>query len=192
MRPIGRVAILGAGTMGHGIAHAAVVAGYDTTLYDVRPDAAARGRSAVDAILATSVELGKITADASVAARQRLRTTTALDEAVHGADIIIEAAPEKIDLKLALLADIERLAPAHTVIASNTSSLSVTEMGAALARPARLAGMHFFNPVHRMKPSRSSGRPPQPGGEVQAVPASRAARQGRPARTQDRARRVRV
>jgi 3-hydroxybutyryl-CoA dehydrogenase len=137
--------------MGHGIAHAAIVAGYDTAMYDVSKEALEKGRTAIAAILDKGVELGKVAAADRAAAAARLRTTTDLADAVRRADFVIEAAPENIDLKLTLLRDIEAHAPAGAVIASNTSSLSVTEMGAALARPARFAGMHFFNPVHKMK-----------------------------------------
>jgi len=146
-----RVAVIGAGTMGHGIAHAAVVAGYDTTMYDVSQQALDRGEAAIGAILDKGVELGKVSPADRNAAKSRLRSTTDLPAAVRTSDFIIEAAPEKIELKLTLLRDIEKSAPPGVVVASNTSSLSVTEMGAALSDPARFAGMHFFNPVHKMK-----------------------------------------
>jgi 3-hydroxybutyryl-CoA dehydrogenase len=97
------------------------------------------------------VELGKATEGEAAAIRARLRTSTAVADAVKNADIIIEAAPEKIDLKLKLLKEVDAAAPAHAVLASNTSALSITEMAAVLDRPGRLGGMHFFNPVHRMK-----------------------------------------
>ena len=146
-----QLTVLGAGTMGHGIAHAAIMAGYDTTMYDVAEAALDKGRSAIAAIMDKGIELGKVTSADAADARARLRTTTDFADAVGGARFIIEAAPEKIALKLSILGDIERLAPPGAIIASNTSSLSITEMGAALSNPARLAGMHFFNPVHKMK-----------------------------------------
>jgi len=145
------VSVIGAGIMGHGIAHAAIMAGYDTHLYDVSPAAVEKGRAHVEGIVRKGIELGKVKEADGAAALARLETGTDLGAAVRRADFIIEAAPEKIDLKLRLLADIEQLAPAHAVIASNTSSLSLTEMAAALSTPGRLAGMHFFNPVHKMK-----------------------------------------
>jgi 3-hydroxybutyryl-CoA dehydrogenase len=148
---IQHITVIGAGTMGHGIAHAAVVAGYDTTMYDVSHQALERGAAAIAAILDNGVELGKVTPSARSAATAHLRTTTDLADAVRAADLVIEAAPEQIELKLSLLRDIEKHGPAGTTIASNTSSLSVTEMGAALSNPGRFAGMHFFNPVHKMK-----------------------------------------
>jgi 3-hydroxybutyryl-CoA dehydrogenase len=151
MRPIATIAVLGAGTMGHGIAHAAAASGFDTRLFDVNAGALARARAAIDAVLRKSVDLGKASAAEAAACAARLTTTTELAQALDGCDLVIEAAPERIDLKLALLADVERLAPASAVIATNTSALSITEMAGALANPARVAGMHFFNPVHKMK-----------------------------------------
>jgi len=145
------VAVLGAGTMGHGIAHAAMAAGYDTVLYDVSQAQLDKGRAAIDAVIQKGVELGKVSAEAAAAMRGRLRLATVVADAVRDADIVIEAAPEKIDLKLALFREVEAAAPAHAVLASNTSALSITDMAAVLTNPARLGGMHFFNPVHRMK-----------------------------------------
>jgi len=145
------IAVLGAGTMGHGIAHAAMTAGFDTALYDVSEAAVTKGKSAIDAVITKSVELGKATDADAASMRSRLRTTTSVADAVRNADVVIEAAPEKIDLKLALFKDAEAAAPAHAVFASNTSALSITEMAAVLANPGRMGGMHFFNPVHRMK-----------------------------------------
>jgi 3-hydroxybutyryl-CoA dehydrogenase len=137
--------------MGHGIAHAAVAGGYWTRMYDVSDAAVDKGRAAVEAILRKSVDLGKATAGDMESMLQRLTATSSLDQALQDADFVIEAAPEKIDLKLALFARIEQLAPATAVIASNTSALSITEMAGSLKAPSRVAGMHFFNPVHRMK-----------------------------------------
>ncbi|HXT29131.1 MAG TPA: 3-hydroxyacyl-CoA dehydrogenase NAD-binding domain-containing protein [Vicinamibacterales bacterium] len=148
---IDRVAVLGAGTMGHGIAHAAIAAGYDTRMYDVSEAAVAKGRGAIEQIVKKGVELGKVAAGDADAMLKRLRPTSSLEDALADAPFVIEAAPERIELKLALFADIERLAPADAVIASNTSALSITELAGSLKAPARVAGMHFFNPVHKMK-----------------------------------------
>jgi len=146
-----RVAVLGAGTMGHGIAHAAIAAGFATALYDVDTAAVARGRQAIEGIARKGVELGKVSATDADAMLQRLSATTSLGEALEHAGFVIEAAPERIDLKLTLFREIQRLAPASAVIASNTSALSITEMAGSLDDPSRVAGMHFFNPVHKMK-----------------------------------------
>ena len=146
-----RIAVLGAGTMGHGIAHAAAAAGYATFLFDVSSAALEKGRAAVEAIAGRGVELGKVSASDAQQLLGRLRTTTDLAEALADADFVIEAAPERLDVKLALFGDIERLARSRAVVVSNTSALSITEMGGSLADPSRVAGMHFFNPVHKMK-----------------------------------------
>ena len=146
-----RLAVLGAGTMGHGIAYAAIAGGYDTRMYDVSPDAIDKGRAAIEAILRTGVELGKVAAADADAMRRKLATTSDLASALDGCDFIIEAVPERIDLKIALLAEVDRLAPAHAIIATNTSALSITELAASTRTPGRAAGMHFFNPVHKMK-----------------------------------------
>ena len=148
---ISRIAVLGAGTMGHGIAHAAIAGGYDTRMYDVSLDAIDKGRAAIEAILRTGVELGKVAASNADAMRGKLATTSDLASALDGCDFIIEAVPERIDLKIALLAEVDRLAPAHAIIATNTSALSITELAASTRTPGRVAGMHFFNPVHKMK-----------------------------------------
>jgi 3-hydroxybutyryl-CoA dehydrogenase len=137
--------------MGHGIAHAAMAGGYATAMYDVSQAAVDTGRAAIEAIVAKGVDLGKVAPGDASALLARLRPTVSLADALDGADLVIEAAPEKIDLKLALFAEIERLAPAGAVIASNTSALSITEMAGSLGNPRRVAGMHFFNPVHKMK-----------------------------------------
>jgi len=148
LRPL---AVLGAGTMGHGIAHAAIAAGYPTRLYDVSKAQLTRAAAGIDAIVGRGVELGRLAAPEAAAVRSRLTTTTSLAEAVDDVGLVIEAAPEKMDLKLALLAEAEAAAPPAAVIASNTSALSITEMAAVLDRPGRMGGMHFFNPVHKMK-----------------------------------------
>jgi 3-hydroxybutyryl-CoA dehydrogenase len=148
---IERVAVLGAGTMGHGIAHAAIGAGYDTRLFDVAQSALDSGRASIAAIVSKSVDLGKAAASDAEAMLSRLTTATDLARVVSGADFVIEAAPERIDLKLRLFGEIGRLAPPDAVVTSNTSALSITEMAATLGDPSRVAGMHFFNPVYKMK-----------------------------------------
>ena len=148
---IRQIAVLGAGTMGHGIAHAAIAGGYETRMFDVSDAALQKGRTAIDGIVRKGVELGKVAPGDADTILKRLSTTSNVAEALHGVDLVIEAAPEKIDLKLSLMADIDRHAPDHAIIGTNTSALSITEMAGATKRPSRVAGMHFFNPVHRMK-----------------------------------------
>jgi 3-hydroxybutyryl-CoA dehydrogenase len=148
---VSAVTVLGAGTMGHGIAHAAIAAGYDTMMFDVSQEAVDRGRGAIEEIVRGGVDRGKLTAAAGTAIANRLSLTCDLAAALADADFIIEAAPERIATKLELFAAIEQFAPAQAVVTSNTSALSVTEMAATLSNPSRVAGMHFFNPVHKMK-----------------------------------------
>jgi len=145
------IGVVGAGTMGHGIAHAAIAGGYETRMYDVSDAAVEKGRAAIAQIVSKGVELGKTTTAEADAMLARLTVTTSFAEALAGTEMVIEAAPEKIDVKLALFRQIEQFAPAGAVIASNTSALSITEMAGSIADPGRVAGMHFFNPVHKMK-----------------------------------------
>jgi 3-hydroxybutyryl-CoA dehydrogenase len=145
------IAVLGAGTMGHGIAHAAMAGGFETHLFDVSDEALATARAAIEAIVAKGVSLGKVAPDAASATNRRLRTSTSLPEALAEADLVIEAAPERIEVKIPLLAQIDALAPSSAIVASNTSALSITEMAGSTRNPSRVAGMHFFNPVHKMK-----------------------------------------
>ncbi len=145
------IAVLGAGTMGHGVAHAAVAGGFETRLYDVSDAQLAKARGQIDGILRKAVELGKLQTAEADAASARLSTTSNVADALAEADLIIETAPERIDIKMGLFADIERHARKDAVVASNTSALSITEMAGTLSDPSRVAGMHFFNPVHKMK-----------------------------------------
>jgi 3-hydroxybutyryl-CoA dehydrogenase len=151
MTDVRTIAVLGAGTMGHGIAHAAAASGFDTRLFDVNEAALAKAREQVASVFRKAVELGKATAADADAGLARLGTTSDIAEALQDTEFVIEAAPERIDLKLRLMAEIDRLAPPAAIIATNTSALSITEMAGSIANPSRVAGMHFFNPVHKMK-----------------------------------------
>lgn len=149
--PVRTVAVLGAGTMGRGIAHVAALAGYATHLYDPDAAALARAEASIHRNLAKGVEIRKVTEEAAAAARAALQLSGELAGAVAAADLVIESAPESIALKTDLFRQVDRHAPAHALLASNTSALSITEMAAASGRPRHFAGMHFFNPVHVMK-----------------------------------------
>lgn len=149
--PVRTVAVLGAGTMGRGIAHVAALAGYATHLYDPDAAALARAEASIHRNLAKGVEIRKVTEEAAAAARAALQLSGELAGAVAAADLVIESAPESIALKTDLFRQVDRHAPAHALLASNTSALSITEMAAASGRPHHFAGMHFFNPVHVMK-----------------------------------------
>lgn len=145
------IAVLGAGTMGRGIAHVAALGGYETVLFDTNAGALDKAVATVHKNLAKGVELGKVEAAAAEGARQRLRTARLLEDAVAGANLVIEAVPEDMRLKVETFERVAAAAPAQAYFASNTSALSITEMAAASGRPERFAGMHFFNPVHLMK-----------------------------------------
>ncbi len=145
------VAVLGAGTMGRGIAHVAALGGFETRLFDVAPEVLESARRAIEANLAKGVERGKVEEQAAAAALERLGQERELAAAVDGADLVIEAVPESMRLKIETFGEVSRSAPEHSLYASNTSGLSITEMAAATDRPERFAGMHFFNPVHIMR-----------------------------------------
>jgi 3-hydroxybutyryl-CoA dehydrogenase len=144
------VAVLGAGTMGHGIAQVSAAAGCAVSLHDVDPAALERGLERIRANLDKGVSLGKVSAQARDDALQRIRPHGALAEAVAGAELVIEAAPESMTLKRTLLLEVEKLMAQGALLATNTSSLSVAELAAGLAAPQRFLGLHFFNPVHVM------------------------------------------
>jgi 3-hydroxybutyryl-CoA dehydrogenase len=145
------VAVVGAGTMGHGIAQVAAQAGWTVRLADPVAGAARSGLERVRRNLDGAVERGKATPGDRDAALSRIEAGDDVAAAVAGADLVIEAAPEDLALKRELFAMLGRTAPAGAVLATNTSSLSVAEIAAASARPGRVVGMHFFNPVHLMK-----------------------------------------
>ncbi len=137
--------------MGHGIAHVAALAGAQVRLYDAISGAAQAGLAKIRKNLDKGVELGKLTADARDAACARLTAESELAATCAGADCVIEAVPERIELKRELFAAIDAAAPAHALLCTNTSSLPVAQIAAAVADPSRVVGMHFFNPVHVMK-----------------------------------------
>jgi 3-hydroxybutyryl-CoA dehydrogenase len=145
------IAVLGAGIMGRGIAYAAALGGFNTRLQDTNGDALERGFGEIRGIFEKGVAAGKVASNDAAASVERLTTTRTLEDAARGADLVIEAVPESMDLKIEIFEALDRLAPKHAILASNTSSLSITEMAAATHRPAQVVGMHFFNPVHRMK-----------------------------------------
>ena len=146
-----RIAVLGAGTMGHGIAYAATAAGFETRMFDVSEDSLQKGLAAIETVTRKGVDVGAVSVSAANEMRTRLVATSSLAMALDGVDFVIEAAPERIDLKLSLMTEIEQHAPASAIVATNTSALSITEMAGVMKNPSRVAGMHFFNPVHRMK-----------------------------------------
>lgn len=138
-----KVAVIGAGTMGAGIAQVFASCGHDVMLCDVRLDLAQRGRSIIEKNLNRQVEKGKLPQKQAEAALARVTPSLSADAA--DCALILEAAAERMDIKRAIFAELDKLCPAGTVFASNTSSLSLTEMGLGLSRP--VVGMHFFNPA---------------------------------------------
>ncbi|MFN3658773.1 MAG: 3-hydroxyacyl-CoA dehydrogenase [Pseudolabrys sp.] len=144
------VAVIGAGTMGRGIAQVCAQAGIATLLYDTRAGAAAEAVASVDKALDGLVAKGRLAAEAKQAALARLKPIASLDEAAP-AGIVIEAIVENLDAKRALFRELEQRLAADAVLATNTSSLSVTEVAAGCARPERVGGLHFFNPPPLMK-----------------------------------------
>ncbi|MGH7537710.1 MAG: 3-hydroxyacyl-CoA dehydrogenase family protein [Gemmatimonadales bacterium] len=146
-----QVAVVGAGTMGHGIAYAAALAGCVVVVTDSRPEALAEAKRRVESLLAGGRQRGKLTEAERAAVHERLRYVPDLGEAVANADVVIEAIVERLNTKQLLFAAVERQAPREALFATNTSSLSVGQIAAAVREPARLIGMHFFNPVHTMR-----------------------------------------
>jgi len=145
------IVVIGAGIMGRGIAQVSAVAGFTTVLNDISDDLLAAAQKHIKKDLDKGVEIGKLTPIETEGTLDRLKLERDLERAVASGDLIIEAAPEKIELKLDLFSRLDRLCTADTVFASNTSALSITEMAGATGRPQRFIGMHFFNPVHKMK-----------------------------------------
>jgi 3-hydroxybutyryl-CoA dehydrogenase len=148
---IRRIAVIGAGTMGNGIAHVAALSGRDVTLVDVDASALARALASIDKNLDRQVNKGTIEAAAKADALARIATSTDLASAVAQVDLAIEAAPEKAELKYRIFEALDGAAPADAILASNTSSISITEIAARTKRPEKVIGMHFMNPVPVMQ-----------------------------------------
>lgn len=145
-----RAAVVGAGQMGNGIAHVFATSGHAVTLIDVNAGALAKGRDTIAGNLERQVKKGVLTAAVAEAALARITTATSLD-AVADATIIVEAATERTDLKFRIFEELDQFAPAGAIIASNTSSISITEIAARTKRPDQVIGMHFMNPVPVMQ-----------------------------------------
>ncbi|MCC6607316.1 MAG: 3-hydroxybutyryl-CoA dehydrogenase [Anaerolineae bacterium] len=145
-----KVAIIGGGTMGAGIAQASALAGYEVILYDLSAELLAQSLDGIWASLDKGVARGKTAAADATAAKAALQTTTSLETAAH-VDLIIEAAPEKLALKRDIFAALDATAPEHTILGSNTSSLSINALAGATHRADRFLGIHFFNPAQIMQ-----------------------------------------
>jgi 3-hydroxybutyryl-CoA dehydrogenase len=148
MKSIERVAVIGAGTMGHGIAQVAAAAGCTVILADATAELAGRGLQRIRENLAEGIRRGKVSEADRDAVLARIGTSGELAAAAQDCDLVVEAVPERMDLKVALLQGVEPHLAQDAIIASNTSSLSISAMQHALERPERMIGLHFFNPVH--------------------------------------------
>lgn len=151
MSDIRRVGVVGAGTMGHGIAHVCALAGFETRVIDARADALDAAMEKVRRNLEGGVQRGKLSQEQADDAVKRLSTTRRLEDAVEGADLVIEAIVEDLEVKRELFRQLDALVSEQCILATNTSALSVSTIAEASAHPARVLGMHFFNPVHIMK-----------------------------------------
>jgi 3-hydroxybutyryl-CoA dehydrogenase len=145
-----KVCVLGAGTMGHGIAQVTAMAGHDVTMRDIDESILADGLDAIESNLDSGVERDKVTPAERDATLERIETTTDLEAAATGASLVVEAVPEDVEIKQDTFESIEDAVADDAIIASNTSSLSVTEIASVLEDPSRAIGLHFFNPVHIM------------------------------------------
>jgi 3-hydroxybutyryl-CoA dehydrogenase len=145
------IGVIGAGTMGRGIAYVAALGGYRTILEDVMPEMLAKGSGWIAQAFAEGVQRGKVTAEESAAALSRIETASSVEAVSREADFLIEAVPEEMELKLELYTLFDKFAKPNAVLASNTSSLSISEMAEMTYRPELCVGMHFFNPVPKMR-----------------------------------------
>ncbi|MEJ7557874.1 MAG: 3-hydroxybutyryl-CoA dehydrogenase [Pedobacter sp.] len=146
-----RIAVIGSGTMGNGIAHTFAQFGHRVRLIDISQEALDRALTTIDKNLQRQVEKGTLTADEKSTALSRISTATDLKSGVADADFVVEAATEDLELKLAIFKDLDAFAPANAILASNTSSISITKIASVTSRPDQVIGMHFMNPVPLMK-----------------------------------------
>jgi 3-hydroxybutyryl-CoA dehydrogenase len=148
---INHIAVIGGGTMGRGIAYTAALAGFKVTLQDISEEAIAKAREYIENLIKKNVEKGYIHSEQEIEAQKNLSYTTQLHEAVQQTDFVIEAALEIMELKINIFKQLDELAPSNAILATNTSTMSPTEIAASTKRPEQCIAMHFFNPVHRMK-----------------------------------------
>ncbi|HTD24440.1 MAG TPA: 3-hydroxyacyl-CoA dehydrogenase NAD-binding domain-containing protein [Terriglobales bacterium] len=151
MAEVRTVAVIGAGIMGRGIAHAAALGGYRTILEDILPASLRKAESEIRTNLEKAVELGKVKKEEADAALARVEYAGTVEEAARAADLVIEAVPEEMESKIEIFTLLDKVCRPGTIIASNTSSLSITEIASVTYRAPKCLGMHFFNPVHKMK-----------------------------------------
>ncbi len=145
------ISVIGAGIMGRGIAHAAALGGYRTILEDILPASLRKAETEIRANLDKAVELNKVSAADADAAYKRIEFAGSVEEAAREADLVIEAVPEEMESKIEIFTLLDKVCRPHTILASNTSSFSITEVASVTYRAPKCLGMHFFNPVHKMK-----------------------------------------
>lgn len=145
------IVVIGAGTMGNGIAHTFAQTGFKVSLVDVADEALAAGLKTITANLDRIIAKGNLTEEKKASTLGNISTFTKLEEAAHNADLIVEAATENIDLKLKIFRQMDELAPENCILATNTSSISITKIASVTNRPEKVIGMHFMNPVPIMK-----------------------------------------
>ena len=148
---IRRVAVIGAGTMGSGIAQVSAQTGWETRLFDAFPESLERGMRNIEDFWERGISKGKNTPNQKECWSSNLISTGEMSEAVEGSDVVIEAVPEKMELKRSIFEELENLAPSNAILATNTSGLPISEIAAHTSCPERVIGMHFFNPVPLMK-----------------------------------------
>jgi 3-hydroxybutyryl-CoA dehydrogenase len=146
-----RIAVVGAGTMGRGIAYAAALGGYEVRLFDIRPEALTSARSYIETEMRRSAERGYITPQQADRALLAIHYVSHMEDAAQDADLAIEAVLEQIELKVDVFQKLDKWCPTRAILATNTSTMSPTEIAAATKRPGQVLAMHFFNPVHKMK-----------------------------------------
>ncbi len=151
MAEVRTITVIGAGIMGRGIAHAAALGGYRTILEDILPTALRKAETEIRSNLDKAVELGKVTKTDADQAFERLEYASSVEQAAREADVVIEAVPEEMESKIEIFTLLDKVCRPTTILASNTSSLSVTEIASVTYRAPKCVGMHFFNPVHKMK-----------------------------------------
>ncbi len=151
MPEIKTIAVIGAGIMGRGIAHVAALGGYRTILEDLIPAALRKAEGEIRANLDNAVELKKVSSEDATAALGRIEYAGSIEEAAREADLVIEAVPEEMESKIEIFTLLDKICRPDAILASNTSSLSLTEIASVTYRPKKCVGMHFFNPVHKMK-----------------------------------------
>src|SRR6266851_2319253 len=151
MVQIETIAVIGAGIMGRGIAHVAALGGYRIILEDILPASLRRAEGEIRGNLGKAIEMGKVSKADADAALDRLEYASNVEDAAREADLVIEAVPEEMDSKIEIFTLLDKICRPHTILASNTSSLSVTEIASVTYRARKILGMHFFNPVHKMR-----------------------------------------